>query len=237
MAGILLQLATEAMEPWGVQMSKHGMTSQQASQKKKQGHKREREFNKIYGDPDASINHSGASADCEISEGHEILKALQETIGTNSREVSLKGGNTIQIHLGNLPELTDEANYTISKNSKGHTCVEHGIPFSQQVESFRQKDFWDKYLKKGDILAYSYDDAGDGSHIFFNMDDVNDFIINECKWRRLDTGRLKGDIQGKQYLTYEYRSKKGSFVLGASGSNKGKQFIDLLQRNLRHVIA
>ena len=218
-------------------MSKHAMTSQQASQKKKQGHKREREFNKIYGDPDASINHSGASADCEISEGHEILKALQETIGTNSREVSLKGGNTIQIHLGNLPELTDEANYTISKNSKGHTCVEHGIPFSQQVESFRQKDFWDKYLKKGDILAYSYDDAGDGSHIFFNMDDVNDFIINECKWRRLDTGRLKGDIQGKQYLTYEYRSKKGSFVLGASGSNKGKQFIDLLQRNLRHVIA
>jgi hypothetical protein len=225
------------MEPWGVQMSKHGMTSQQASQKKKQGHKREKEFNKIYGDPDASINHSGASADCEISEGHEILKALQETIGTNSREVSLKGGNTIQIHLGNLPELTDEANYTISKNSKGHTCVEHGIPFSQQVESFRQKNFWDKYLKKGDILAYSYDDAGDGSHIFFNMDDVNDFIINECKWRRLDTGRLKGDIQGKQYLTYEYRAKKGSFVLGASGSNKGKQFIDLLQRNLRHVIA
>jgi hypothetical protein len=225
------------MEPWGVQMSKHGMTSQQASQKKKQGHKREREFNKIYGDPDASINHSGASADCEISEGHEILKALQETIGTNSREVSLKGGNTIQIHLGNLPELTDEANYTISKNSKGHTCVEHGIPFSQQVESFRQKDFWNKYLKKGDILAYSYDDAGDGSHIFFNMDDVNDFIINECKWRRLDTGRLKGDIQGKQYLTYEYRSKKGLFVLGAHGGKKGKQFIDLLQRNLRHVIA
>ena len=139
-------------------------------------------FNKIYGDPDAPINHSGASADYEISEGHEILKALQETIGTNSREVSLKGGNTIQIHLGNLPELTDETSYTISKNSKGHTCVEHGIPFSQQVESFRQKDFWDKYLKKGDILAYSYDDAGDGSHIFFNMDDVNDFIIKLSDW-------------------------------------------------------
>ncbi len=218
-------------------MSKHAMSSQQASQKKKQGHKREQEFNKRYGDPNASINHSGASADCEISEGHEILETLQETIGTNSREVSLKGGNTIQIHLGNLPELTDKANYTVSKNHKGETCVEHGIPFSQQVESFCQKDFWDKYLKKGDILVYSYDVEGDGQHIFFNMDDVNDFIINECEWRLKDTGRLKGDIQGKQYLTYEYRRKAGQFVLGAHGGKKGKEFIDLLQKNLRHVIA
>ena len=222
-------------------MSKHAMSSQQASQKKKQGHKREREFNKIYGDPDALINHSGASADCEISEGHEILETLQETIGTNSREVSLKGGNTIQIHLGNLPELTDKNSYTtfkaIIKNRKA-TCVKHGIPFSQQEESLRQKDFWDKYLKKGDILAYSYDDTGDGPHIFFNMDDVNDFIIKECEWRLLPTGRLKGNIQGKQYLTYEHRSDKpGQFVLGAHGGKKGKEFIDLLQKNLRHVIA
>jgi len=53
----------------------------------------------------------------------------------------------------------------------------------------------------------------------------------------LETGRLKGDIQGKQYLTYEYRSNKDLFVLGAHGGKKGKKFIDLLQKNLRHVIA
>jgi len=217
-------------------MSRHGMSTEQASKVKLKGHQREKEFNNKYGSSDDELNYSGASADCEIRQGHKILETLQKVIGTNSREVSLKGGNTMQIHLGNLPELTDKNNYTVSKKivkNKKATCVDHGIPFSQQVKNLQQKAFWNKYLKKGDILAYSYDN---GSHIFFNMDDVNDFIIKECEWRHLETGRLKGDIQGKQYLTYEYRAKKDSFVLGAHGGKKGKEFIDLLVKNLRHKI-
>jgi hypothetical protein len=214
-------------------MSKNAMSSEQASAVKRQGHKREEKFNKRFGNENDKINYSGSSPDCLIREGHDILNTLKKSIGTDSRYVSIKGGNTIQIHLGNLPELTDKSAYTTRRNWKGQTCVEHGIPFQQQERQLRQKSFWDTYLKKGDVLAYSYDN---GKYIWFNMEDVINFVIKECKWRFLETGRLKGDIQGKQYLTYEYRAKKDSFVLGAHGGKKGKEFIELLQSNIRHCI-
>ena len=128
-------------------MSRHGMSTEQASKVKLKGHQREKEFNNKYGSSDDELNYSGASADCEIRQGHKILETLQKVIGTNSREVSLKGGNTMQIHLGNLPELTDKNNYTVSKKivkNKKATCVDHGIPFSQQVKNLQQKAFWNK---------------------------------------------------------------------------------------------
>ena len=189
-------------------------------------------FNQKYGDPSSSINWSGASADCEIHD-ESLINILKRTIGFSGNEVSLKGGNTIQIHLGHLPELTDKQRLIVEKNDKGQTKVEHGMDFSEQVSALKTKSFWDKYLRKGDVLAYSYDD---GKHIFFNMDDVINFIITECEWRLLDTGRLKGDFFGHQYLTYEYRKKKELFVLGAHGGKKGEEFIELLRNNIRsHV--
>tara|TARA_R100000152_G_C6777177_1_gene206872 strand:+ start:123 stop:776 length:654 start_codon:yes stop_codon:yes gene_type:complete len=217
-------------------MSRHAMSSKQASQVKRRGHAREREFNRVYGYEDDDINHSGASADCEIREGHEILEELHSHIGSSSRSVSVKGGNTIQIHLGNLPELTDKERYRIL--SHGPTCVDHGVSFAEQVNFLKTPSFWNKYLKKGDVMAYSYDD---GKHVFFNMDDVVNFICERIEWRLLHTGRLKGDfVSGnskKQLLTYEYRSKKKSFVLGAHGGSKGREFIEVLKANLRHYIA
>jgi len=215
-------------------MSVHGMTSKQASAVKKKGHKREVIFKQMYGDPNPEINYSGASADCEIHD-NSLIENLKSTIGFPSNQVSLKGGKTIQIHLGKIPELTDLENYIVTKtNGKtGPTKVIHGYTFEQQVETLRNKDFWNKYFRKGDILAYSYDN---GEHIFFNMDDVIDFITSKCEWRLLNTGRLKGDFFGHQYLTYEYRKKKSQFVIGAHGGQKGKEFIALLKNNLRYFI-
>tara|TARA_R110000796_G_scaffold250486_1_gene379510 strand:- start:1051 stop:1695 length:645 start_codon:yes stop_codon:yes gene_type:complete len=210
-------------------MSIHAMSSKQASLVKINGHKREVVFNQKYGNPDDEINWSGASADCEIHD-ESLINILRRTIGFPGNGVSLKGGNTIQIHLGNLPELTSKNKLIVEKNHKGHTKVGHGINFSEQVSVLKTKSFWNKYLRKGDVLAYSYDN---GQHIFFNMDDVIDFIITECEWRLLDTGRLKGDFFGHQHLTYEYRKKKGLFVLGAHGGRKGKEFIELLKNKIR----
>lgn len=213
-------------------MSVHAMSSKQASLVKRRGHQREVIFNQKYGNPSSSINWSGASADCLIYD-QNLISILKTTIGYTGNGVSLKGGNTIQIHLGNLPELTEKNNLIVEKNSKGHTKVEHGIKFSEQVSVLKTKSFWNKYFRKGDILAYSYDN---GQYIFFNMDDVIDFIVSKCQWRLLDTGRLKGDFFDHQYLTYEYRRKKNSFVMGAHGGKKGKEFIELLRNNIRNYI-
>jgi hypothetical protein len=227
--------------------SKHGMSSSKASKVKKGGHKKEREFNNIFGDPKAEINSSGASADCYIEKsnprGKKLMESLEKAIGSTSNSVSLKSSKTIQIHLGNLPELTNKELYSVGKTPKGNTMVDHGISFADQKKQLTSKSFWDKYLRKGDNLIYK---QADGSYVCFNMDDVIDFIVTKCIWRILPTGRLKGgfyDISTnsvKQYLTYEYRKDKKQFVLGAHGgkgdSGKGLQFIKLLKLNLKHHI-
>lgn len=209
----------------------HAMSSSQASSVKRKGHQREVVFNQKYGDPSASINHSGASADCLIND-QGLMNRLNVTIGVSDNSVSLKGGNTIQIHLGNLPELTNKEDLIIENTNEGYTKVHHGIGFDEQISVLKDKGFWDKYLRKGETLIYDFDN---GHYICFNMDDVIDFIIKECEWRLLDTGRLKGDFFGRQYLTYEYRSKKNMFVLGAHGGKKGKEFIELLANNIRSI--
>ena len=223
--------------------SKHAMSSGKASAVKRSGHKKEQEFNQKFGDPNAKINTSGASADCHIQAsnpaGKMLLESLEKAIASKSNSVSLKSSNTIQIHLGNLSELTDKNGYKVGQTPDGHTSVDHGISFSDQEKQLRNKSFWDKYLRKGDILSYR---QKNGSHVFFNMDAVIDFIVSKCTWRILATGRLKGDFYDssrksvKQYLTYEYRSKKNAFVLGAHGGKKGYEFIQLLKLNLKHHV-
>jgi hypothetical protein len=209
------------------------MSSELASSVKMLGHKREAIFNNLYGNPTTQINWSGSSADCLI-ESKKLLATLDQSIGSQSNKVSVKGGSTIQIHLGKLPELTDRAKFNVTKNHKGQTVVDHGISFADQKAQLKSKDFWDTYLRKGDVIAWSIDDKG--KFAFFNMDNIIDFIIDNCNWRLLPTGRLKGDFFGKQYLTYEYRKKKDMFVLGAHGGKKGKEFINLLMNNISHHI-
>ena len=213
------------------------MTTEKASSVKRRGHAREIKFNELFGSSEYEVNFSGATADCNISNHSLIseLRAAQILKDGVSPEVSLKGGNTIQIHLGNIPELTNP-DYEVYK--LGHTVVNHKKTFSEQVDELKKASFWQKYLKKGNLLCY-YDD--NYSWVFFDMEEVIDFITKNTEWRILNTGRLKGDLpispSGKmtQIFTHEYRSKKRSFVLGAHGSTKGKQFINVLKNNINFL--
>lgn len=219
----------------------HGMSSSQASKVKRGGHKKEVLFNQRFGDPDAGVNWSGSSADCMLSEARlasDFKEWLRSKDLSPDGGVSLKGGKTIQIHLGNLPELTDKEGYSVGETPRGDTAVEHGVPFDKQVEHLRDPRFWNKYLKKGDILCYDVpkkkkEDDRPTEYRFFKMDDVISYICSPaCQWRILDTGRLKGDLDGKAIFTYEYRRVKGMFVLGAHGGTNGVRFMDILKDNI-----
>lgn len=205
------------------------MTSEQASLVKRRGHKREETFNKIFDSCGVEINYSGASADCSITK-QKYIDVLRDS-GVLRRDVepfvSLKGGNTIQIHLGNIPELT--GTYSTESHS-GKTIVTHDKSFEEQLKSLQDRVFWRRYLKKGNLLCY-YDD--NSSWKFFDMDAVIDFIVERVEWRLLDTGRIKGDLGSKRGLfTYELRNKKNTFVLGAHGGKNGKELIGHLEDNI-----
>jgi len=213
----------------------HAMGSDQAREKKLMGHQRESDFNNIFGDKDSVINYSGSTNDCEITD-KKLMDTLQKKLHVKSNKVSLKRGDTIQIHLGWIPELTNREHWMahltkVQVKNRVCTTSEHGIPFNDQVLVLKSFDFWKKYLGKGDILCYS---DVENIWFFFNMDDVLNFIINNIEWRLLETGRIKGDFNGRQILTYEYRpeSHKRCFVLGAHGGKKGKEFIEILLKNI-----
>lgn len=111
------------------------------------------------------------------------------------------------------------------------TSSDHGIEFKEQIKALKNYSFWKKYLGKGDILCYR---SSENEWIFFNMDDVIIFLTDNFDWRLLETGRIKGDFNGKQYITYEYRPEphKRTFVLGAHGGKKGREFIQLLLKKI-----
>jgi len=216
----------------------HAMKSEQASLKKISGHKKEEIFNLLFGDKKAKINYSGPSSDCIIVD-EELFDKLKKELKIEGKEVSLKSGDTIQIHLGLFPELTNMKIWKKNlgqKKVRGKVCTYslHGIDFNTQKHILNSFAFWKKYLGKGDVLCY-YD-----SHdkwYFFNMKHVINFIIKNFEWRLLETGRIKGDCSEKQFITYEYRSEphKLCFVLGAHGGKKGKEFINLLKRKIPFV--
>lgn len=214
----------------------HGMSHEQASKVKLGGHNNERDFNSAFGNKMAELNFSGPSSDCIILDKNLIVE-LNKKLGIISPFTSVKGGDTIQIHLGSFPELTNmdfwNKNLCQKKISTGKTCTssKHGISFLNQKKVLKSYSFWKKYLGKGDVLAYRRTES---EWIFFNMEDVINFIVSKFDWRLLETGRLKGDYLGKQYLTYEYRSEdhKLCFVLGAHGGKKGREFMEML---IKHI--
>ena len=187
-------------------------------EKKKIGHKREKEFLKQYNLAELdSPTEYGAKSDTTIDVLHPISQILKDQLGVSGFNVSNKSGNNIQFTLGQIPELKDAV-----------------------VEDFDEifiRNLFNKYLKKSnsdkpaDILVYK--DIENGRWIFFNMDDIIDYIVAKCIWRKLDTGRIKGDFNDatkkgmSQYITYEYRDTHKSYFLGLNGG-KGKKFIELL---------
>jgi hypothetical protein len=190
-------------------------------EKKRIGHEIEREFTRQYNIND--INNPieyGAKADTSIDINHPICEKLIQTLNINGFNVSNKSGNNIQFTLGQIIELKDIEIELLTKD----TII----------------NIFNKYLKKinsdkpVDLLVYK--DTNNNRWIFFNIDDIINFIANECIWRKLSTGRIKGDFNDNsrkgisQYITYEYRNTHNSYFLGLNG-NKGKRFIELLMNN------
>ena len=193
---------------------------------KRGGHKKEETFNLKY-NPNCQTLTMKAEADCEISEDHPILdKLLGKGIIRCKKEknTSNKSGGSIQLTLGNIPELSGDENLEwIKKNDN----------FKRLLEKYMKKNGSNR---PADLLVY---DNGE-SRLFFNMDDTIKYMVENCKFRKLKSGRIKGDFEDnskkgiRQYFTYEYRGKAHkSYFIGFSGG-KGKPFIGLLKTKIKY---
>jgi hypothetical protein len=213
------------------------MTPINASIIKKNGHMNEQIFNNIFGDTLHKVNYSGSSADnyiCVNNCYYDILYGLSLKLERTNIFCSLKSGSSFQFHLGNINELSDKDFYKTSlfKNNKNHTCGKHNISFNIQNEILKSFKFWEKYLKKGELLCV----INDNTYIFFNMNDIINLIISKFNWRLLDTGRIRGDIyNNKGIITFEYRPDKNQFLLGHSGKNSGLRLLNILKNEIKHI--
>lgn len=196
--------------------------------KKKEGHIKENNFNAIF-NPGCKDITMKAEADCQISENHTILlNLLKEGIisNLNQRNTSNKSGKSMQFVLGKIPELEKDDN----------------LKWIQNEDNFKQ--LLEKYLKKSeserpaDLLVY--DDDKTKTICFFNMDNVIYYMVKNCIFRKLKSGRIKGDFKDnskkgkRQYFTYEYRGKNHkSHFMGMNGG-KGKPFIELLKTRIKY---
>jgi hypothetical protein len=187
-------------------------------EKKIKGHEREKEFLKQYNVNELnSPTEYGAKSDTSIDLSHPICEILKEKLNVSGFNVSNKSGENIQFTLGKIPELKD-------------IKIEELTPMlvGELLNIYLKKTNSDK---PADILVYK--DIEQNRWIFFNMDDIINFIMTKCIWRKLNSGRIKGDFKdntkkGKsQYITYEYRETHKSYFLGLNGG-KGKKFIELL---------
>lgn len=197
-------------------------------EKKRVGHRREDDFKAQYNP--VSMHEKteyAATSDTWLAASSHIAGKLRDKFGFASRDlyVSNKSGNNIQLTLGNIPELAGEDNLGWIENKTNSTAL------------------FNKYLKKSesvrpaDVLVYK--DTACNNWLFFKMDDVVSFIVENAKWRKLETGRIKGDFEDgskkgtTQYATYEYRSTHKSHFLGFNGG-KGSEFIRLLKDKIAY---
>lgn len=223
----------------------HGMSSIKASAVKNSGHASEVAFNSLFGQKSTKeMNFSGAGADCEVQK-KVYTDLLRKELGLKSFTVSLKSAKTWQFHLGVVPELSDKEFYakslhTIKKGNKMVTSGIHSLDWENQLKVLKSKSFWEKYLKKGELLVYTIDKE---TYYFFKMDDVIDFIRKNFVWRLLETGRIKGDVFNKAgklqkgRITFEYRDDetKKCFVLGAHSGKNGHLLFLILKEYLNFV--
>lgn len=228
-------------------MAKHSMSSYKASMVKKIGHSEEVKFNLLFGNNTLEeLNLSGASEDC-IVEKQQFIDEIKKDLDFNEDNltVSLKSGKTWQFHLGVISEISDlgyikeNISTKILENGKELTIVKYSKSFDEQLVELKSKVFWEKYLKKGNLLCYN---DKKGNYTFFEMSKVIEAIINEIEWRLLESGRIKGDCVinnklCKGVITLEYRneSHKKCLVLGSSGgsgksANGYRLFLFLLER-------
>jgi hypothetical protein len=189
-------------------------------EEKKKGHQRESDLEKRWGT--ASKISYKPEADKVITDD-VFLGLLRDKLGyIKCGNTSIKGGKSIQFVLGKITELSSSTN-----------------KLDQMINNQEQilKKYLGKYEseKPAGILAYK----GVKHWIFFRMEDVITFIVKNCKWRLLDTGRLKGDFEDKTsklgkraILTFEHRNgKHNSDFIGASGG-QGIFLIQILRQNI-----
>ena len=211
-------------------------SSEQASQKKKLGHAEESTFNVIFGDKKVGdMNFSGAAEDNFIS-NKTYKNRIEKDLGKlKDYTVSLKSGVTWQFHIGRIDELSELRKIKISKTRDDLTKIVHNIDFNTQLKALSSKSFWNKYLKKGEILCYINQNK---KYTFFKMDDVITFLRKKVEWRLLPTGRLKGYISfnNRKYslITIEYRDTHKSFALGAMGGKSGLKLFEILLGNIKY---
>ena len=227
------------------------MTSEKASLVKKIGHSEEVKFNLIFGGKTLEdLNLSGSSEDCYVDNkkySDELIRKLN--LSSEELSVSLKSGNTWQFHLGvieeisTIPYIKENISKIINEKGKEITIVKYSKSFDEQIKVLKSKKFWDKYLKKGNLLCYN---DKKGCYTFFKMDESIDVIIEKFQWRKLETGRIKGDCIINQkickgVITIEFRneSHKQCLVLGSSGgkgkSANGFRLFKFLQENINSV--
>ena len=197
------------------------------AEKKNKGHKREKDFLKKYNQQEVdNPTEYGATSDTSICPTHPICNELNRTIKPPNLNVSNKSGYNIQLTLGNIPELKDIDPDKLNKDKE------------------YVRNIFNKYLTKSmsqkpaGILVYK--DTKNKKWVFFNTDDIVKYIAEKCKWRKLETGRIKGDFVDdskkgySQYITYEYRNTHKSYFLGFNGG-KGIRFINLLKHPIHGI--
>ena len=227
------------------------MSSHKASLVKKIGHSEESKFNLIFGDsPLEELNLSGASEDCFV-ENIEYKNSIKEKLnfGKHVFSVSLKSGKTWQFSLGRIDEISSlefiKANISQKINEKGKTItiVKHEKSFENIKQELKSVNFWNKYLKKGNLLCYN---DKKGNYTFFDMDELIKCITKNFQWRLLETGRIKGDCVisnkiKKGVITIEFRneSHKQCLVLGAHGGTgdtaNGYRLFLFLKENINSI--
>jgi hypothetical protein len=210
------------MEPLTGNDKRKATCKQVGGAKKRAGHAKEHLFNAAFGVP-APITYKAeadASFTTENPNTTTLLDTLRATFGPAAEggtACSIKSGTCLQFTLGRIDEITAAA-----------------TP-EAKLAALGERSLWEKYLGKSKSGAPAYWLVyynSDGSWQFFLMADIIDYVVANCKWRALETGRLKGDLEGRQYLTYEYRDTHGSHFLGANGG-RGGPWIELLTRKIR----
>jgi len=225
-------METSSLKNMENQVKKNGNEKRKESckkigaEKKNIGHKREKDFLRKYNPEqlDKPIEY-GATSDTSICSKHPICNQLMD-IEPSNLNVSNKSGNNIQVTLGNIPQFKDVTSDKLN-NDKEYV-----------------RNVFNQYLKKSNspkpagILAYK--DTKNKKWIFFNTDDIVNYIAEKCKWRTLKTGRIKGDFVNdskkgfSQYITYEYRNTHKSYFLGFNGG-RGIKFIELLKHPVHGI--
>lgn len=230
-------------------MSKHGMSSLKASHIKRGGHLREQIFSNQFtrgqmSDLNEQVNYSGSSADGEIT--HEDFKWIISKLNSKDGSVSVKGGSNFQFHLGVIPELINYETLTMERKPslrrplKLETHFRSSLSHEEQLAALKSTKFWERYLKKGEILAIDHENHWH----FFLMDDVINLLVSDelLVWRILRTGRIKGDCvfrdgSKRVGITFEHRFEKNQSVLGAHGGGAGKKtFFPWLQNHLKPIV-